>query len=99
MLRGLKRELRPPRAADDEMTDEEQAQFIAPLLQQRIEAWIDEPIPLLKGKTMRQTCRTRAGRAKVVAMLKDQENALQGQPGGDRVDFARVYRELGLLDE
>jgi hypothetical protein len=29
-------------------------------------------------------------------MLKDQENTMQRQHGGQQVDFARVYRELGL---
>jgi len=89
---------RPPRVPDDAIPDEDEARIIGPLMQKHIESWIDQPIPLLKGKTPRQACKTRAGRAKVLALLKDHENALQRQPGGERVDFSRVYRELGLID-
>lgn len=87
---------RPEREPEREIPDEDEVQFVLPLLQQHVDAWIDEPIPLLKGKTPRQACKTKAGRAKVLALLRDHENHLQRQPGGDRIDFTRVYRELGL---
>ncbi|MCK9463695.1 MAG: hypothetical protein M0R80_29095 [Proteobacteria bacterium] len=89
---------RPAREPVDAIPEHVQAELLAPYFQQQIEAWIDEPIPLLKGKTPRQSVKTKAGRDKVVAMLKDQENSLQHQPGGELVDFSRVYRELGLID-
>jgi hypothetical protein len=87
---------RPVRQRGDEIPDEVQAQLLAPILQQHIDSWIDEHIPALNGKTPRQAVQTKAGRAKVLAMLKDQENTMQRQLGGQQVDFARVYRELGL---
>jgi hypothetical protein len=87
---------RPARGPADEIPEEVQAELLAPILQQHVDSWIDEPIPALGGKTPRQAVKTKAGREKVVAMLKDHESSLQRQPGGDRVDFSRVYRELGL---
>ena len=80
----------------DEIPEDVQAQLLVPILQQHIESWIDERIPALNGKTPRQAVKTKAGRDKVVAMLKDQENSIQRQHGGEQVDFSRVYRELGL---
>ena len=40
--------------------------------------------------------KTKAGRDKVLAMLEDQENSMQRQPGVGLVNFSSVYRELGL---
>jgi hypothetical protein len=40
--------------------------------------------------------KAKAGRAKVISMLKNQENSIQRQPGGDVVDFGIAYDELGL---
>ena len=87
---------RPARGLVDEIPEAVQAQLLAPVLQQHIESWIDERIPALNGKTPRQAVKTKAGRDKVVAMLRDQENSMQRQPGGELVDFTRVYRALGL---
>ena len=87
---------RPARAPVDEIPEDVQAQLLVPILQQHIDSWIDERIPALNGKTPREAVKTRAGRNKVVAMLKDQENSMQRQHGGELVDFSRIYRELGL---
>jgi hypothetical protein len=86
----------PERDRPEEVPEDVQAQIIGPYMQRHIESWIDEPLPALKGKTPRQAVKTRAGRAKVVSMLKDQENSMQRQPGCELVDFSVVYRELGL---
>jgi hypothetical protein len=87
---------RPARERGDEIPEEVQAQLLAPVLQQHIDSWIDEHLPALNGKTPRQAVRTKAGRDKVAAMLKDQENSILRQHGGELVDFSRAYRELGL---
>ena len=80
----------------DEIPADVQAQLLGPFMQQHIESWIDERLPALKGKTPREAVKTKAGRTKVVDMLRDQEHAMQGQPGVEAVDFAVVYRKLGL---
>ena len=87
---------RPEREVADELPEDVQAQLLGPIMQKQIESWIDERIPALNGKTPRQAVKTKAGRDKVVAMLKDQENSMQRQPGAALVDFSAVYRELGI---
>ena len=47
---------------------------------------------------MRQAAKTKRGREKVIALLKDQEHMFRHMPGGDSVDFTAVYRELGRRD-
>lgn len=72
------------------------AEAVRQCMQQRLEDWIDEEIPALRGKTPRQAVRTRRGKQQVIAMLKDQEHTAQRWPGGDRIDFAAIWRMLGL---
>jgi hypothetical protein len=90
---------RPEREPDDELPDDVQAQLLGPILQKHIAQWIDEHLPALNGKTPRQAVKTKTGRDKVLAMLKDQENSMQRQPGGALVDFSAVYLELGLTQD
>ncbi len=78
-----------------ELPEEVQAEVLSRFMQDRLLQWIDEKIPALKGKTPRQAVKTKAGREKVIAMLKDQEHLARRMPGGDRID-AVAYRELGL---
>jgi hypothetical protein len=87
---------RPDREPADQIPDDVQARLLGPIMQRHIESWVDERLPALNGKTPRQAVKTKAGRDKVIAMLKDQENSMQRQPGAALVDFSRVYRELGL---
>ncbi len=80
----------------DDLPEEVQAEILSNFMQDRLLQWIDEAIPALGGKTPRQAVKTRAGRDKVIAMLKDQEHLARHMPGGDRVDVSVAYRELGL---
>lgn len=82
----------------DEIPPEMQAELVSQFMQERLMAWIDEPIPMLDGKTPRQVARTKAGKRKVLDMIKDQEHIAQSMPGADRMDFSAVYAELGLRD-
>lgn len=72
------------------------AEAVRQCMQQRLEDWIDSGIPALRGKTPRQAVRTERGRQQVIAMLKDQEHTAQRWPGGERIDFAAIWRMLGL---
>lgn len=58
--------------------------------------WIDQPIPLLGGKTPRAAVRTKSGRADVELLLKESENHESRLPEGQRFDFGSIRRELGL---
>ncbi|MCC6747138.1 MAG: DUF2384 domain-containing protein [Deltaproteobacteria bacterium] len=75
---------------------EVQAELLSNFLQQHLTQWIDEQLPALDGQTPREAARTKRGREKVAALLKEQEHSAQRMPGGDRVDFAAVYEKLGL---
>jgi hypothetical protein len=83
-------------APENTIPPELQAALLSSFMQDRLMQWIDEEIPALDGKTPREAVRTKRGREQVVELLKDQEHTTQHMPGGDRVDFSVVYRELGL---
>jgi hypothetical protein len=80
----------------DEIPEDVQAELVSQFIQERMMAWIDEPVPMLGNKTPRQVARTKAGKEKVLAMLKDQEHIAQRMPGGQLLDLSSVYRELKL---
>lgn len=71
-------------------------------LDQHYRRTIDQPIAILGGVTPRAAARSDAGRARVVAWLKDMENHAARASGGDEAmasyDFGWVWRELGVAD-
>lgn len=85
-----------PRPPQDEIPSEERAELVSAVLMEHMMRWVDMEIPALGGMTPRKAVRTRSGRERVKAMLKDQEHIARSMPGGDRLDFSAVYRELGL---
>ncbi len=87
---------RPPAA---EIPEDVQRELMGRVLSEHYRGWLDEPLPALGGKTPRKATRTRAGRARVEALLKDIENGTLRQAGGDTVDFAGMRRELGLAED
>ncbi len=58
--------------------------------------WADHPLPSLGGKTPREATETKEGRRMVDTLLKDCENHEARQPAGQRYDFGRIRRDLGL---
>ncbi len=63
---------------------------------------LDEPVPMLGGKTPRQCARTKPGRARLVCWLKDLENGelhAVGATGKGAYDFAWLWEELGVPRE
>ncbi|MFZ2509112.1 MAG: hypothetical protein WAW79_11650 [Steroidobacteraceae bacterium] len=63
---------------------------------------LDEPVPMLGGKTPRQCARTKPGRARLVRWLKDLENGelhAVGATGKGAYDFAWLWEELGVPRE
>jgi hypothetical protein len=59
-------------------------------------AWLDEPIPALRGRTPRDAAQTAEGRRALDALLKEMEHAEGRAPEGERFDFAIVRRALGV---
>ena len=85
--------------------DAEQAELMArpevqtqlrDMLARHYEGWVDEPIPMLKGKTPREAVRTAAGREKVEAMIKDIERMGAGMAGYDASIADTLRSTLGL---
>jgi hypothetical protein len=56
--------------------------------------WLDESIPMLGGKSPRQTCATEAGRRRVTQLIRTYPDPM-GVPGV-RVPRERMLAELGL---
>jgi len=59
-------------------------------------SWVDEPLPALGGESPRRTARTKSGREMLSVLLKEMENGEARQPEGQRFDFSRIRRLLGL---
>jgi hypothetical protein len=61
--------------------------------------WADQPIPALGDRSPREALRSRAGRAKVIALLKEYESTAlhRAQREGEHpVDFKFMWRMVGL---
>jgi SEC-C motif len=85
--------------------DEDQAALMArpevqaklrDILTQHYDAWIDEKLPILRGKTPREAVRTAAGREKVDALIKDIERMGPGLGGYDRSITDNLRKRLGI---
>jgi hypothetical protein len=66
------------------------------ILTQHYEAWIDEKLPILRGKTPREAVRTAAGREKVDALIKDIERMGPNLGGYDRSITDNLRKRLGI---
>jgi len=59
-------------------------------------AWVDQPLPGLRGATPLQAIRTARGRKQVELLLKELENGESRLPQGERFDVTVLRRRLGL---
>ncbi|HEX7478375.1 MAG TPA: MbcA/ParS/Xre antitoxin family protein [Polyangiales bacterium] len=69
---------------------------IQALLLERMRRWLDEPIPMLGGKTPRQAVRTERGRDDVTLMLTHQQQLFAAGPGVPPIDLREIWQALGL---
>ncbi len=67
-------EARHEKTAEVRVPTEDERRVIESLLRNHYERWIDEPLPVLDGKTPRQAAATVEGRAKVEELIKNIEN-------------------------
>jgi hypothetical protein len=74
---------------------------IAASIQERMNkhymGWIDEPLPVLGGKTPRQACQTEAGRQQVTMLIRTMPDPMG--PAPIRAPREAMMRELGLAGE
>jgi len=96
-MKGKRGEPLPSRSSTSSIPDEQLRALQEKLNQRYAEEWLDGPVPALGGKTPRQAARTKSGRKKVDALLKDFENSA-ARAGGDKpaLDFEAMRRELGV---
>jgi hypothetical protein len=106
--RATRREgVRPSRASPQEgrqgrsvaaAADPELQAVADSFLDQQYHEWIDQPVPLLGGKTPRQAAASKRLRPKLIDLLKSFENREARLPaaGGKPYDFGWIWRELGL---
>ena len=81
----------PPLPSSDEMD-----RIILEMKAKHYADWADQPLPALDGETPRAAARTKPGREQVDLLLKENENLEARLPEGQRFDFSRIRRELGL---
>jgi SEC-C motif/Protein of unknown function (DUF2384) len=92
-----RRPVRPPRE-EDKIPSEVQAEIVGAYYDKHYRGWVDTPLPALGGQTPRAAARSKTGRPRVVALLKDMESLsarrrLEGQPA---YDFGWMWGDLGL---
>ena len=78
---------------------EEAVRVIHSYLDDHYRRTLDDPLPLLDGKSLREAAATRRGRARVIEWLKQLENAEHrraAQQGHQPYDTAWLWRELGI---
>lgn len=83
----------------DEVPEEVQRAVVGQYLRDYYARWLDDGIPALGGKSPRKAVRTKRGKAQVEELLRELENGLSRQVGGDAVDISALRRELGLDDD
>jgi len=86
-----------PRPPEDrpELPPEAQKAIEQHLLEQ-MRRWIDEPIPLLGGKTPRQAVRSSVGRDHVTHLLFRQQEIFTQGSGLPAIDLTEIWTTLGL---
>ena len=78
---------------------EEAAQVTHSYLDDHYRRTLDDPLPMLDGKTLREAASTRKGRARVIDWLKQLENTEHrraARQGHRPYDTAWLWRELGI---
>jgi hypothetical protein len=66
------------------------------LMARHWEAWLDERVPALGGKTPRQAAKTAVGRERLEALLVDFASRSEQEPVHMRVGVDRLRQQLGL---
>jgi hypothetical protein len=88
-------------AVENELPDEVAAEAIHSYLENHYRQSLDEPLPLLDGKTPRQAAKTKKGRSQVKDWLKRLENSearRAAEQGQEPYDFQWMWRELKVDD-
>ena len=96
--RVMERRPAKPPGEEDKIPPEVQAKIVGASYDKHYRAWVDTPLPALGGQTPRDAARSKTGRPRVVALLKDMESlsARQRLEGRPAYDFGWMWGDLGL---
>ncbi len=86
-------------ASDVEQPTEDAQQAIHAMLDDHYRRTLDEPIPMLGGKTLRRAVKTKKGREEAIGWLKQLENIehRKAERSGQKAyDTRWIWRELGI---
>ncbi len=89
-------------SAENEIPPEIAAQIMRDFLDDHYRRTLDDPLPILDGKTPRQAVKTKKGRGQVIEWLKYLENSEHRRADGDGqepYDMTWMWRELKLEGE
>ena len=92
-------ELSGPAPDEPGIPPEEAAQVMHSYLDDHYRRTLDDPLPMLDGKTLREAVRTHTGRPQVIDWLKELENIEHrraAHEGHRPYDTAWLWRELGI---
>ncbi len=83
-------------AHDDLARSSEAQRALREMKDRHYAEWPDQPLPALDGKTARQAARSKTGRERVDALIKDIEYREAMLPVTERFDVSSLRRRLGL---
>jgi hypothetical protein len=89
------------RMGDSEKLPSETQAYLQEYLERHYDAWIDEQLPVLDGKTPRQASQTVSGRQQLTDRIREMEYADSPQSGQGHLpyDWNKLRRRLGLNSE
>ena len=75
--------------------------YLKEYLERHYDAWIDQQLPALDGKTPRQASKTVSGRQQLTGLIREMEYADSQQRGAGHLpyDWNKLRRRLGLASE
>lgn len=102
----MQKAMRDPEAARAELGDQQVSlspdqttTLVQQMYESTYEKWVDQPIPMLEGKTPRQACSTAAGRERVRGLLnmyESNELRLAKTDGRRPASFKFLWQQVGM---
>ena len=98
-FQAIKEHQAEPKQNDTRPTSAEEVQAVHSFLDEHYRQTLDQPLPVLGGKTLRQAVKTKKGRKEAVEWLKQLENVEHrsaAEQGHKAYDAGWIWQELGI---